>query len=167
MKSLKLQPTFTMELAQSPEDVMSRVRAVLREDSLEDDVSEIASAGQCIDVKVPREQQRFWSPHLNAHVSDHPMGTEVYCRFSPRPEIWTAVMAVYFVATFFICCAAIYGYVQWAMKSTPWALAFIPVGVLMIVGLHTVSLIGQKLSEDQMLHLKARLEQVVTKALSR
>jgi hypothetical protein len=161
MNSLKLQPSFTLQLSLPPDDVMKRVRTVLRSQPALDDVSEIVSAGNCIDVKVPRPQQRFWSPHLNAHVSEHVSGSEVYCRFAPRPEIWTMVMAVYFAATFFIFIAGIYGYVQWAMEARPWALVFIPIGCLMIASLHLASLIGQKLSEDQMQHLRHRLEQVV------
>lgn len=167
MKSLKLQPTFTMELPLPADDVMKRVRNVLRHEAALDEASEIVSAGNCIDVKVPREQQRFWSPHLNAHVSDHSAGSEVYCRFSPRPEVWTMVIAIYFVASFFICSAAIYGYVQHVMGGAPWALVLIPVGIVMIAALHLASLIGQKLSEDQMQHLRHRLEQVVKQATER
>jgi len=166
MKSLKLKPTFRLELDVPPEELMSRVRTVLRNQSAQDEVSEIASAGHCIDVKVPRQRQRFWSPHLNAHVSEHGSGSEVYCRFSPRPEVWTMVMAVYLVATFFICSCLIYGYVQWVMETQPWAFALVPIGFVMIAGLHVVSLFGQKLSEDQMDHLRTRLEQVVKLAVS-
>ncbi|MDG2223453.1 MAG: hypothetical protein P8L85_18875 [Rubripirellula sp.] len=166
MKSLKLQPTFLVELDVPPSELMTRVRTVMRNQAALDDVSEIASAGNCIDVKVPRQQQRFWSPHLNAHVSEHDAGSEIYCRFSPRPEVWTMVMAVYFVATFFICSCGIYGYVQWVMETQPWAFALIPIGLLMIAGLHLASLFGQKLSEDQMDHLRTRLEQVVKLAVS-
>jgi hypothetical protein len=163
MKPLTMQPTFTMDVPLPADDLMPKIRQAIREPALREHV---ASAGLCIDVHVDTQQRRFWSPHLNVQVSESEAGSHLFCRFSPRPEVWTMVMFLYFVAAFLICCAAIYGYVQWFLGQPPWSLAVIPLASLVIVALHVASLIGQRLSADQMVDLRQHLDQTLDRALS-
>ena len=162
MKPLQMQPTFTMDVPLRAGDLMPRIRRAINSPELRDHV---VSAGHCLDLHVESEEQRFWSPHLNVQVSDADEGSELFCRFSPRPEVWTMFMFFYFVATFLICSAAIYGYVQWFLGSWPWSLVLIPISLLVIGLLHAASLIGQRLSSDQMETLRHRLDQTIERAL--
>ena len=73
-------------------------------------------------------------------------------------------MALYFMAAFIICCAAIYGYVQWFLGHRPWSLVVIPIAALVIVSLHAASLVGQRWSSDQMVDLRQRLDRTLTAA---
>ena len=163
MKLLEVQPTFTINVPVQTDALMPRIRQVIHSSDLG---GRVASAGQCVDLDVDADEQRFWSPHLNVHVNDVESGSELYCRFSPRPEVWTLFIFLYFLATFLICGAAIYGYVQWLMGGTPWSLVIIPVAVIIIVLLHVASLVGQSLSSDQMEGLRQRLEATMERALS-
>jgi hypothetical protein len=163
MNSLTMQPAFTMNVPVRADDLMPRIRQVIRSPEL---CSHVDSAGQCVDIHVDPDQRRFWSPHLNVHVSEVESGSELYCRFSPRPEVWTLFMFFYFVAAFLICSAAIYGYVQWFLGQQPWSLAVIPVSMAVIVLLHVASLIGQRLSSDQMDQLRSCLEKTLDRALA-
>lgn len=163
MKVLTLQPTFTVEVELQGVELMRSVRRAIQSPELRDHVR---SAGACIDIAVESSQRRFWSPHLNVEVSDAEGGSELFCRFSPRPEVWTMVMMIYFVATFIITGSAIYGYVQWFLGQTPWSLVVIPTAALVIVTLHLASLIGQGLSSDQMETLRRRLELTLELALA-
>ena len=70
-------------------------------------------------------------------------------------------MAIYGVSGICSFAGAIYGYVQWFMGSTPWALLIVPTGVVVIVILHFASQIGQNLSADQMKLLRDRFDRTL------
>ena len=161
MKFFTFQPAFTLDNPLSTEELMPRIRKTIKETG---NRNLIGSAGACVDLKVPPEERRFWSPHLNVQASDVDQGSQLYCRFSPRPEIWTMFMAIYLVITCLIFAASIWGYVQWFLGQTPWALLFIPFGLVGILGLHVVSLVGQGLSADQMDQLRARLDDLLVRS---
>jgi hypothetical protein len=158
IKPLTMQPTFTMDVPLRADEAMSRIRKAIQSPELR---GHVASAGHCVDFQVAPGEQRFWSPHLNVQVSELESGSQLFCRFSPRPEVWTMFVALYFMAAFVICCAAIYGYVQWFLGHRPWSLVVIPIAALVIVSLHAASLIGQRLSSDQMVDLRQRLDRTL------
>lgn len=158
MNPLDLQPTFTMSVPDSADTALAKLRRAIRAPEF-GGLAE--SAGPCLDFKIARAERRLWSPHLSVQLSDQADGAELYCRFSPRPEIWTGVMMTYFAAAFVLFVAAVYGYVQWFLGSPPWALVAIPCAAVAIAGLHGASLVGQQLSADQMLLLRSRLDRAV------
>tara|TARA_R110002049_G_scaffold50370_3_gene143024 strand:- start:42084 stop:42617 length:534 start_codon:yes stop_codon:yes gene_type:complete len=162
MKSLKMQPTFTLDVPLSTRESVARMREAIRTAGLAGNTD---AAGTCIDFKIDAEQQRFWSPHLSVQFSDTDDGSQLFARYSPRPEIWTMVMAIYAVVTITMLAALIYGYVQWFLGQSPWAFAMVPFGMLLIGSLHAASLVGQSLSADQMELLRDRLDQVIRIAL--
>lgn len=160
---LKMQPTSVLYVSDDVDEALAKLRRAIKSPEF---VGQAESAGACLDFKVSRAERRFWSPHLSVHLSEHDEGAELYCRFSPRPEIWTGVMATYFGAVFAMFVAAIYGYVQWMLGGAPWALLVIPMAGLAIAGLHTASLIGQGLSSDQMEDLQSRLDRLMELAFN-
>jgi hypothetical protein len=156
-----MQPTFTEDVPLHCDEVMARIRKAIRSPELGDHVD---SAGYVVDLKVDPAKQRFWSPHLNVQVNEVESGSHLYCRFSPRPEVWTMFMFIYFIAAFLASAAAIYGYVQWFLGGTPWALVIIPIAIVTIVSLHAASLFGQGLSSDQMDELRERFDRILQHA---
>jgi uncharacterized integral membrane protein len=159
MKPLTMQPTFVIELAVPADIATAKLRDAITSEELRDHAQ---SAGSCLDFLVEPEQQRFWSPHLSVQVSEtSDEHSELYCRFSPRPEIWTMFMAIYAVIIALIFISTIYAYVQWFMGDRPWSLAMVPLGIIIIAGLHSASLIGQRLSSDQMQMLRDRLAKAI------
>lgn len=161
MKFFTVQPAFTVDVPLPADVLMPRIRTTIKEMGLRELVG---SAGACVDLRVPVGERRFWSPHLNVHASDGELGTQLFCRFSPRPEVWTMFMAVYLVIACLIFAASIYGYVQWFLGATPWALTFIPMGGIGILAMHIVSLTGQSWSSDQMEQLRVRLDELLVHA---
>lgn len=160
-----MQPTFRVEIPGPLEEAIARLRRAMAHGELGADAD---AAGSCIDFRVPPAEHRLWSPHLSVQLSQLEGGAsdrvELYGRFAPRPEVWTFVMMVYFAAAFVAICGAVYGTVQAMLGSTPWALIAIPIGLGTIVALHFVSLAGQRLSADQMVALRERLDRVVAAA---
>lgn len=158
MKLLKMQPTFKVDVPVNAQDAVTEIRRAIQSDELN---ALAVAAGQCVEFKIAPADQRFWSPHLSIQLSEHESGSQIFGRFSPRPEVWTMFMAIYGVAGICSFAGAIYGYVQWFMGSTPWALLIVPAGVVAIVILHVASLIGQNLSSDQMKLLRDRFDRTL------
>lgn len=167
---MPMQPTFRIKLASQPEDAIARLREAMAQGDLGENA---AAAGSCLDFRIATAERRLWSPHLSVQLMadqlnsmDNPMdkGSTLFGRFSPRPEVWTLVMVFYFAAVFVAIGAAIYGCVQAMLGESPWALLAIPVCAAGIVGLHLLSLAGQRLSADQMQQLRERLDRVVVQA---
>lgn len=163
MKPFTMQPTFTEDVPLRADDVMARIRKAIATPGLGGPVD---AAGYVVDFKVDPKQRRFWSPHLNVQVNEMESGSQLFCRFSPRPEVWTMFMFLYFFAAFLASAAAIYGYVQWFLGGTPWALIIIPMALIAILVLHLASLFGQGLSSDQMTELRDRFDQTLERAIS-
>ena len=163
MNLFTMQPTFTEDVPFPADEVVSRIRKVIQTPESGDHID---AAGYVVDFRVDPAQRRFWSPHLNVQVNEMESGSQLYCRFSPRPEVWTMVMFLYFMAAFLASAAAIYGYVQWFLGETPWALVVIPIAIVTIVALHAASLFGQGLSSDQMDELRQRFDRTLQNALA-
>ncbi|WP_442508755.1 hypothetical protein SH528x_000286 [Novipirellula sp. SH528] len=162
MPSLRMLPAFTLDLPLGKAEAMQRIRRAINE--LEA-IENAKAVGDCAEFSVTPEERRFWSPHLSVQLSDTESGTQLYARFSPRPEVWTFFMLLYFMTTFFMFVGGVYGYVQWFMGAAPWALLLIPFGAAMIATLHVASLVGQGLSKDQMEKLRDQLDRSVAFAL--
>jgi len=148
-------------LALPPEEAAGRLKRVISSGAVEGPAD---AAGSCVALRVAPDEQRLWSPHLTAQLYPVEAGSELVARFTPRPEVWTLLMMVYFGCAFVATCGAVYGCVQWLLRATPWALSLVPIGLAAIAALHVVSLIGQSLSGSQMHDLRARLEQIVDRA---
>ncbi len=172
MSIFSLQPSFVEHVPYSADETVQRLRASIAAPEF----SGLAqAAGRVVEFKIDAAERRFWSPHLSVQVGDDSLDqaapgdvsqpiAHVVGRFSPRPEIWTMFMAVYLSTTFCIASAAVWGYVQWFMGGTPWALLGIPIGVVTILTLHAVSLTGQSLSRDQMEFLREQFDEVMETA---
>lgn len=163
MKSLQMQPTFTLDFSVSRQEALSRIRTALQDRDL---VNHAVAAGNCVDYAIAREDQAFWSPHLSVQFSDTELGCQLLGRFSPRPEIWTLFMAIDAAALIATFASLIYAYVQWSLGDEPWAGLVAPAGLLIIGGLHVASLIGQRLSSSQMKLLRKRLDDTLQIAFS-
>ncbi len=158
MKIFEFQPGFTVDVPFAPSQAMQRLRSAIASEELR---GLAEAAGTVIDFKIARADRRFWSPHLSAQCSESDGGTQIFARFSPRPEVWTLFIAIYFVIAILICLAMTIGYVQWSLGYSPWSLATVPIGLLLMAGMHLASLIGQQLSADQMTVLRQRFDRAV------
>ena len=158
LKTLKMQPAFTLELPIGADEVIRTIRERIRSNQ---SLRFAKAVGHCAEFSVDPKEKRFWSPHLSVQLTDTEGGSELYGRFSPRPEIWTFFMFVYFFMGCLIFGGGVLGYCQWFMGQTPWALVLIPVSLVAIALLHLASLVGQSLSHDQMEELRRQLDQSI------
>ncbi|WP_404309286.1 hypothetical protein [Neorhodopirellula lusitana] len=158
MKFFQLQPAFEVDVPFEKDVAIERLKAAIASEEIR---GLAESAGTVFDFKIERAERRFWSPHLSAQFSATDGGSQLFARYSPRPEIWTMFMAFYFVVAVLMLLAAIVGYVQWSLGYQPSCLLAIPIGAILIIGLHVASMIGQSLSADQMTLLRERFDRAI------
>ena len=158
MATLELRPRFDIRLPWDADEAMRRIRESIARPPL---AGRAASLGLVADFRIPPQRRRLWSPHLSIEVEPHDEGALLRGRFSPRPEIWTGIMLVYFSVVFLMVCGGAFAYAQWAMGQTAWGLASLPLGATVIAAIHAASLVGQRWSEDQMRELRDLLDQAL------
>lgn len=154
----RMRPRFTVELPSSADELMQCIESTLEDDNLG---CRGTSARRCAELFVDESERRLWSPHLSIQVQEVPQGSVLSCRYSPRPELWTFIMFVYFLMAFVVLFGSAFGYVQWLLGYTPWGLLAVPTGVSVIGLLHVASVVGQRLSSDQMALLRDRLDTIL------
>jgi len=151
-----MRPAFSVKLPLTADEAIDRIRTEIEASNLN-----TMSAGRCAEFRVPESERRFWSPYLSVQLQDTVDGSVLRGRFSPRPEIWTMFIFVYFLMTFAIFFGAAFGYVQLTLDYSPWGFLAVPIGILVIVLLHVASLVGQQLSSDQTVQLREQLDLVL------
>ncbi len=154
----RLRPKFSVELPVPADEAAARLREGLDAPGLRE--SSMA-AGRHADLMVERSERRVWSPRLNLRIEDSPGGSTLRCRFSPRPDVWTGFMFVYFLMVFMVVFGATLGYVQQVSDETAWGYWGVPLGLVVIAGIHAAGYVGQRLAADQMRELRGRLESVL------
>ena len=155
----RLRPKFSIELPVGADEAIVRLREGFDSPELHG-VSMVA--GLHAELLVDRAERRLWSPRLTVRLEDSPAGSELRCRFSPRPDVWTGFMFVYFLLVFLVVFGATLGYVQQVSNETAWGFWAIPVGLTLIACIHLASYVGQRLAAPQMRELRERLESVLT-----
>lgn len=156
MDTPRLRPTFDIALDQDPDAAMTALRARLEKGPR---TGRCQSRGRCAELFVEDEDRHLWSPYLSVHAEPAPDGgARLHGRFAPHPEVWTFFLFAYGLAWFAVLFGGAFGYAQWASGEPAWGLWGVWVGLPLVVLLHAVSALGQKLGEGQMVALRARLE---------
>jgi hypothetical protein len=107
---------------------------------------------------VDSRQRRIWSPHLSLQIEPSENGSILNGRFSPRPDIWTLLMFLYFTILTLVFFGAMLGFAQRMIGQTAWGFVAVAVGLPLIGLLHLASLVGQQLGREQMAELRSRLD---------
>ncbi|MEZ5064950.1 MAG: hypothetical protein R3B81_09450 [bacterium] len=112
-------------------------------------------------VRHPEERRSLLSPHLHLELRETPHGTVLHGRFSPRPNVWTGFMALFFVLAMFGIAGLVYGLAQWTVGGPIWAMWSAPVSVALIAFVYGAAFIGQGLSTDEMFELRSFVERAI------
>ena len=164
MSIATLRPTFEIEIPLSFDALNRGIQQELACDPWK--ATSLAFDGYS-ELHIPKEQVRYWSPHLSLQLEPTPQGTLVTGRFAPRQEVWTLVWVVYLLLTFVAFFSLIYSYAVWLMKQQTWMLLVPPTAVLGIFALHVVSRIGQQWSTDQMHTLRDDFDRLMQRVIER
>lgn len=114
-------------------------------------------------MKMEKSQQHFWSPQLGLAIEKHEEGGAlIRGLYGPRPQIWTMFVFLYATISMSTLAMLIWGLSQHLVLNTyPWALWFVPGGVLTVGGIYLLTQFGQKLSYPQMEQIHHQFQQIL------
>jgi len=158
MPGPRIRPTFSIPLAQNPEDSMTVLRDRLEGSQWSECVR---SKGRCAEFFVREEDRRLWSPYLSVQLEPKEKGSLLRGRFGPHPEIWTLFMFLYTAVGFLSLMGLILGFVQWQSGMEAWGFWGAYLGIPGLLILYGVSATGQRLSAHQMDELQDRVYTLV------
>ncbi len=117
-------------------------------------------------VRFPEERRSLLSPHLELELRESEAGTVLHGRFSPRPNVWTGFMSLFFLLGMLGLCGLIYGLAQLMLEGPIWMMWSAPVSVALIAFIYGAAFIGQGLTNDEMFELRAFVEYTVREVCS-
>ncbi|MBI1182984.1 hypothetical protein GC194_01840 [bacterium] len=146
LKMLRSRPRFRRYVRTRPEELL-RVfdQKIASHQQLTGSV-----AAQHVFIRIPADKDHFWSPQLGLEIEEHPAGALVRGLYGPKPGIWTMFMFLYAAFGIGTLAMLFWGLSQWQIGSYPWALWFVPGGILTIGGIYLLTQFGQKLGYEQM-----------------
>jgi hypothetical protein len=107
------------------------------------------------------EHSRLLSPHLNLQLREDGDRTLLYGRFSPRPNVWTGFMALFFFIAMLGLTGLVYGLAQLTLGGSIWAVWAAPASLVLNAFIYGAAFIGQGLSGGEMYELRAFVEAAI------
>jgi hypothetical protein len=117
-------------------------------------------------VRLPEARRSLLSPHLEIELLATEAGPVIEGRFSPRPNVWTGFMAVFFTIGMLGLTGFVYGLSQYMLDGPVWAMWAAPASLALIAFIYGAAFIGQGLSTDEMFALRAFVECTVREVCS-
>lgn len=154
-----VRPTFDVEVSLTPAQVASALSLLMNQ---ADGPVIGRQAGHHLMLTVPDADRHFWSPWLTIEArliddqsSNHEPHAEsarsnVHGRFSPAPNLWTAIMFMHLSLITIAFFAVMFGLSQMMLKQPPHALWVTAGCLLASLLLWWVSLLGQRVAHVQM-----------------
>ena len=157
MSAPRVRPRLELEIGCDPDSLMERLRERLPNCPNCTGVS----VGRHAELFVPDADRRLWSPWLSITADEADGGAVLRGRFAPHPSVWTFYLFLAFAFAFALLVGTTWGYAQWATNTTPWALIAVPLVMILGIALYLASQIGQRLGSEQMIQLRAALEELI------
>lgn len=117
-------------------------------------------------LRRPDKHSRLLSPHLNLQLRTEGDRTVLYGRFSPRPNVWTGFMALFFLIAMLGLGGLVYGLAQLTLGGSAWAIWAAPASLALIAFIYGAAFIGQGLSGGEMYELRAFVEAAIRETSS-
>ena len=156
-----LRPTFEFPIAVVRELAMQRLQEIYQ---LRNQPTRFFVHGEYGELHLPKEEHRFWSPHLSFYVAEQDGKAMIHGRFAPRLEVWTLVWIMYLAMAFTAFFSFTMAYSQWAINEASWWYWPGIVALLAIAAIYVVAHFGQQWSSDQMLKLRGWLDEILEEA---
>lgn len=119
------------------------------------------ATAQQIELLVPADEARFWSPQLLVNLEPADRGCVLTGHFQPNGNVWTMFMAGYGFVGLCGVTGLLLGFSQWVAGEAPWGLLALPGAGVLIVAIYVAAGVGQRLGADQV----DILEETLSRAL--
>lgn len=150
-----VRPRFRVHCKLSPDEVVGRINAKLRE-------KDSPCIGKVISgyatILIPEEDQHYWSPQLSLTIEETPNGSDLRGLYGPRPAVWTMFMFFYSCIGFAAFMITMIGLSFLTLGKSIAILWWVPVLTLLFLSLYLVAGIGKRLGQDQIKIIHAFIE---------
>lgn len=115
-------------------------------------------------LKIPENEQNYWSPELHVTVEQVENGSLVRGVVGPKPKIWTMFMFFYSAIIVLFFMGATLGISQWMLgMKAPW-LWSIPLSAFLWAVVFLAAKFGQQKANKQMARLRNFIDLVLEEA---
>lgn len=121
-------------------------------------------AQQHVVLRVPYEEQHFWSPQMQFSIEDLESGSEkceIRGLVGPQPAVWTLFVFIYSAIGVIGTFASLYGLSKWSLGEYSAFIWATPVTILLLGTAYLASKFGQRLGHDQIATLSRFMEKVI------
>lgn len=158
MSHVEIRPRFQRECPLEKETVLSRLREAL-------DRRDRPVRGLIVDhhvtLKIPAEEQHFWSPQLSLEVEAMERGSLIRGLYGPRPSVWLMFVFFYAFLGFVSVVVAVIGFSEWSLGLPGRILWLLPVAGFITLMVYLSARAGQKLGHDEMVRLRDFMNEVL------
>lgn len=148
MEKIEIRPRFQRKVSCSQEDIIERFSTALNK---EDIPVTGTIADHYVYLKIPHQDQHYWSPQLTINVEgEQGNGSTVKGLFGPRGSVWLMYIFFYTILSVAALFIAIMGFSQMNLGVSARILWFLPVLAILFVLAFGTAKAGQKLGHDEM-----------------
>ena len=152
MSSVEIRLRFQHRSSRSKEDVLARFRSSLGQPGK---VLEGLIVDHHITLKIPREEQHFWSPQLSLEVEEaEGGGSLIRGLYGPRPSVWLMFVFFYSLLGFISMIIAVIGFSERSLGLPGRILWLLPVAAFIVLMMFLSARAGQRLGKDEMVRLR-------------
>lgn len=151
MSQLEIRPHHSENLPYSIEETLERLQKGL---DAEGESITGSIVGRHVTLRLPENEQHFWTPELNLDFEEDGEGTYLRGLCGPRPSVWLMFVFFYFLLGAAIIIIFIVGYSQKNLGLSAGILWLIPILFGLVVAVYLTARAGQRLSYDQMVQLR-------------
>lgn len=147
----QIRPRFELKISSTPEIALQHLAGRIPTDPTVEGVH----SGDYIFLRLPLEEQHYWSPELSVRIeveefTDH---TTVFCLVGPKQTVWALWAFIYSSILLLTLFSIVFGFAQYNVEGSSNWLWVVPFGVLGLASAFIASKFGQRKGRDQMLHL--------------
>jgi hypothetical protein len=159
-----MRPTFETVVPLPKVEVQKRISQQLDADGWR---WESHSFDGYFEMHVPKNEVRYWSPHLSISMDERDGATHIHGRFAPRQDVWTLVWVLYLAFAFTALFALLFWLAAWHASQSQWRWMWVltPLSLLGLALLYVVNFVGQSWSNDQIHSLRAQWDELSANAL--
>lgn len=146
MSSFRIRPRFRHFIKDTPQNVQERIEIHLRDPHTT--IKGQVSRGYIV-LKIPQEDEHFWSPQLMLSFEEENGGTVISGLYGPRPSIWALFAYGYAALGILAIFIAIIGTSNMSLGKSSSILWALPLLGGLAVALYIIAQTGQKLGAQQ------------------
>lgn len=159
MTEIAIRPRFKLVSTLSCEEIIENLRSELAKHH--NSINGII-INQHIILRIPIDEQHYWSPQLDVELEATKKGTSIKGLFGPRPSVWFGYVFFYSVLGFISMIVMIMGFSQLNLGLSARILWVLPITSTLFLFAFFTAKTGQRLGKDEMHRLHQFLVHTIT-----